>query len=250
MDWQRAKTILIIAFVIVNLFLLFQIQETMQQKIEYLAVDKITDSQMKSLLTENRIQLLVPRPKDVDELKIWQGSLSEMANWQELKHGYQKRFTNNTIPVQNENQLRAFLETQIPFFAEYRLQTRPKKMQGKWIYIQQIDNRPLFDGKLEVQVEGKQLRSLYIVHYQIQDTPKVVAINDFNSALYNLINYASKSRVQHIRKVQLGYQAQVYNDRTYFFIPVWRFQLDNKWYDVHAIRFGAVKSVEVVKNGS
>jgi regulatory protein YycI of two-component signal transduction system YycFG len=250
MDWQRAKTILIIAFILVNLFLLYQIQQTMHQKDEYIAIDKISDQQIQSLLKENHMKLLAPRPKDVKELKIWQGTLSPISDWQELKHGYQKKYTTNLIVINSEEQLRAFLAKEVPYFSEYHLLLRPKSIQGKWIYTQKINNHSLFDGKLEIQIEGKQISSIYITHYKLQDTPKIVDITDFNNALYSLIDYEMSNKAQVIRKVELGYRAQVYNDQTTFFIPVWRFQVDEKQYDVHATRFGSVKSVEVVKNGS
>jgi hypothetical protein len=118
---------------------------------------------------------------------------------------------------------------------------------GKWIFVQQLNKRPIYDGRIEVQLENNQVRSIYLLHYQLQHTSNVVALTDFNTALYNLINYATSDNPQHIKQVQLGYRSQKYNDGSYFFIPVWRFQLDDKQYDVHAVSFGSVKSVEVVQ---
>jgi regulatory protein YycI of two-component signal transduction system YycFG len=247
MDWQRAQTYLITAFVLVNLFLLIQIQETMEQKNASLAVDKISNTQIKSLLTDNNIELDVPRPKDVDELKIWQGTPTKIEGWQELEHGYQKRFNGPSMVVQNKEQLHAKLEKEVPYFSEYQLQSKPHKLTGKWVFVQHIDGRPLYAGRVEVEVENKQIRSIFMIHYKLQETAQNVAVTDFNTALYNLINYTAGNKTQHIKRIQLGYQSQAYNNNTSLFIPVWRFQLDNKHYDVHAISFGSVKNVEMVK---
>jgi regulatory protein YycI of two-component signal transduction system YycFG len=247
MDWQRAQTYLITAFVLVNLFLLYQIQQTMEQKNESLAIDKISNTQIKSLLTENKIELDVPRPKDVDELKIWQGTPSKIVGWQQLEHGYQKRFTTKTVSVKDVNQLHRILLKEVPFFSEYKLLSRPNGISGKWVYVQHIDQRPLYDGRVEVEISKNQLKSLFMTHYTLQETSNIANVTDFNTALYNLINNRASNKTQHIKRIQLGYQSQFYNDQTYFFIPVWRFQLDKMEYDVHAITYGAVKNVEVVE---
>lgn len=247
MDWQRAQNYLITAFVIVNLFLIFQIQQTMEQKNASLAVDKISNTQIKSLLVENRIELDVPRPKDVDELKIWQGKPTKISGWQELDHGYQKRITPNSLAVHSADELTTRLSKEVPFFSDYQLLSKPHKLTGKWVFVQHIDHRPLYEGKVEVEVANNQIRSIYMTHFDLQDTSKGFAVTDFNTALYNLINATASNKTQHIKKIQLGYQTQAYNNETYFFIPVWRFKLDSKQYDVHAISFGSAKSVEMVK---
>ncbi|MCH5585078.1 two-component system regulatory protein YycI [Shimazuella sp. AN120528] len=247
MDWQRAQNYLITAFVLVNLFLIFQIQQTMEQKNASLAVDKISNTQIRSLLTDNHFELDVPRPKDVAELKIWQGTPSKISGWQELNQGYQKRIAPNTMVVHNVPELKAVLSKEVPYFSEYQLQSKPHKLTGEWIFVQHIDRRPLYGGRVEVEVANNQIQSIYMNHFDLQETSKVFAVTDFNTALYNLINATARSRTQHIKKIQLGYQTQAYNNGTYFFIPVWRFWLDEKQYDVYAISFGSVKSVEVVK---
>jgi regulatory protein YycI of two-component signal transduction system YycFG len=247
MDWQRAQTYLITTFILVNLFLLFQIQQTMEQKNASLAVDKITDKQIKTLLAENEIELDVPTPKDVSELKIWQGTISTINGWQEIDHGFQKRFAKNTKIIQTSEELIAWLTKEVPYFSQYQLLSRPKDLSGKWVFVQQLNKRPIYDGRIEVQLENNQVRSIYLLHFQLQQTSNIVTLTDFNTALYNLINYATSNKPQRIKQVQLGYRSQIYNDGSYFFIPVWRFQLDDKQYDVHAVSFGSVKSVEVVQ---
>jgi regulatory protein YycI of two-component signal transduction system YycFG len=149
--------------------------------------------------------------------------------------------------VQNKEQLHAKLEKEVPYFSEYQLQYKPHKLTGKWVFVQHIDGRPLYAGRVEVEVENKQIRSIFMIHYKLQETAQNVAVTDFNTALYNLINYTAGNKTQHIKRIQLGYQSQAYNNNTSLFIPVWRFQLDNKHYDVHAISFGSVKNVEMVK---
>jgi regulatory protein YycI of two-component signal transduction system YycFG len=247
MDWQRAQNYLITAFVLVNLFLLFQIQQTMEQKNASIAVDKISNNQIKSLLADNLIELDVPRPKDVDELKIWQGKPSTISGWQKVNRGYKKRVQSNTMKVKDVAELNAVLSKKVPFFSDYKVHSKPHKLTGKWVFVQHINQRPLYEGKVEVEVANNEIKSIYMIHFDLQDTAKSFAVTDFNTALYNLINSTASNKTQHIKKIQLGYQSQVYNEDTYFFTPVWRFQLDNKLYDVHAISFGSVKSVEVVK---
>ncbi|MXQ53042.1 two-component system regulatory protein YycI [Shimazuella alba] len=245
MDWQRAQTYLITAFVLVNIFLLYQIQQTMEQKNASLDYDKISNTQIKSLLEDNQIDLDVPRPKDVDELKIWQGTPSTIEGWQKLEHGYSKRFSTG-LAVHSAEQLKKLLAKEVPYFSEYQLLSKPAKLTGKWVFVQHIDQRPLYDGRVEIEVSNNQIKSLYMTHYDLQETSNVVAVTDFNTALYNLINSTASNKTQHIQKIQLGYQSQFYNNQTYLFIPVWRFQLDKKEYDVHAVSFGTVKSVEAV----
>ncbi len=246
MDWRRAKTILIVAFVLLDLFLLYQIFSTMQQNDAYNAIDKITDQQMNNLLAENRFKLQITKPTDVSELKMWQGFIQPINGWQKLEHGYQRRFADNKATVHNEKELQTFLKKVVPYYSEFHLTSRPKFLQGKWIYTEQIDSRPMFNGRLEVEIEGQQVRSLNIVKYQLSGTPKTVQIIDFNSALYNLINSKASKKTQVIKNVELGYRAQLYDDLTYFFVPVWRFQIGDTFYDVPATRFGSTKNVEIV----
>lgn len=250
MDWERAKTILIVAFIFLNLFLSYQIYQifgTTQPINELNATTKQPVNN--NFLAKNGLTLEGTWPKDVNTLKVYQGTIQHMTGWQKLDHGYQRRFAQGEIIVHNEAQLHDLLSKLVPSFADFRLSSQPKNMQGLWVYTEQIDKRPVFDGIIKVQIEKEQVRSVSISAFKLKST-KMVRIIDFNTALTSLINYKTsnkQTKMKVISNVQLGYETKPFDGENYFFIPVWRFQFKNyKTLDVPAANFGSAKKVEEV----
>lgn len=251
MDWSRAKTILIITFVILNLFLIAKIQETLQRKWTYLEANQISDKQISQLLKDNHIKLnfLPPEQGQIEEMSLWKSTITkyDQTQWKLDSRGYYVKSFTPPIPVKDLKHLEQLLQEHVPNFGEYQLDPSfsPKNLSGKWIYLQRIDKgKLLFDGKLEVILENKRLLQIRIRHFDaIPSQIPVQNIPPFNNALFNLIS-EKKIKNATIQSAILGYRFRTNNDSS-ILVPVWRFQVNNHYYYVNATKYGSSEMIEV-----
>jgi len=244
MDWSRAKTILILAFVVLNLFLGSQLSQSMRQKSEILHTSKVTEQQVNQLLKENQIQYVTKDKPYPDQIGAYQAAITSLhPEWKQDEEGGHIKNYSPAHPYKNRQDLERFLKREIPFFTDYRFESSSSK---KIVYLQHDDNgRPIFDGKVEVNLASPgRIGSIRVVHYTLTQLQAVKLIDPY-SALYRLITNWGPQKNSIITEPNLGYRAKAYTSREdYILIPYWRFKVGQVPVYINATQRGLSEDVE------
>lgn len=237
MDWSRAKTILIVSFIVLNIFLAAQINNTIEEKSLFVQTGDITNQQLQKFLKENHVTLAA-KPESIDEANPFIAQIADLPNsWTQDDKGYSTKSFPKPVKVNNERELKEFLQKQVPSFQAYK---EYSSSTGERVYLQYANDMPIFDGQLIVYfTKDQRIRSLQLLHYQTKMIKKVDLIS-FNSALYNLLYSDELSRFTKptITKAILGYNARSNPNQAddYYLMPYWRFIVnDSSYIDVNAL---------------
>lgn len=233
MDWNRAKTILIISFIILDLFLAAQLNQMMEKKSRYLESNKITDEQIHELMEVNQIKLATPFPKQLPKISVQQAAISHFTGWKsDEKWTYHKTFPGG-IPYKNEEELKAHIRKQVPQFEQYQ----PVKEKGnvnQRVFIQKLNSFFIFDSTLICKVQNGKLLSLQVLHFKLKKEVPVEFIS-INNALSNMITSGKLPNHSIITHIELGYRS-LYSStpQEVILVPVWRIRANQTYYYANA----------------
>lgn len=239
MEWGRAKSILILAFLMLNLLLGYQLWQSKLKlpdestDIELIAEEVLNTATLKNISLEAVVPTETPR---MNEITVMFGEAG--------RDGAEVQFD---VPIPYVSLLTGsevweVVAERIPNFAAYRLD--PFTSGSGVVVLHQLANGyPMFDVRLEVKVEQQRLVS-YKQHYvDIQESDQVTEQKVLSAylAIGRLVeNYLRPGTV--ITEVQLGYHGQIFNSETQVLAPTWRIMTnDGEMYYVHAIN-GSVET--------
>lgn len=233
MDWSRAKTIFIISFILLDLFLAAQINQMIEQKSNYLKTDELSEEQIHELLEVHEIKIATSIPDRSTQIPALQTTISPIFDWDyDEKWMYHKVFQ-PPIPIKDQATLEKYLKEKIPVFHEY---TYSKEYSDgeRFTYLQQAEQHPIFDGRMVCHLKNKQLTKIQVLNFQIREKIHVDFI-PFNRALYNLITRENLPKGAKISDIQLGYRSLYYpSPNEVILVPVWRFTVNNKHHYIYA----------------
>lgn len=233
MDWRRAKTIFIISFILLDLFLAVQIHQMIEQKSNYLKADEISDEQIRDLLAANQIQMTIDPPELVTKIPALQAEITSLPNWNyDEKWIYHQSFT-PPLSFANHQSLVKILKQKLSFFDDYR-HSKEYTNTNQTTFLQYNGNHPIFDAKIICHISERKVTSIQALHFQIKDEVAIDFI-PFNHALYNLITRENLPEGAKISNVVLGYRAMYYpNPKEVILVPVWRFTVNQQHYYIYA----------------
>lgn len=227
MDWSRAKTIFIISFILLDLFLAAQISQMIEQKSNYLRTDEITDEQIRELLEAKQIRITTPIADRTTKIPALQATITPVFNWDhDEKWIYQYSF-HPQIPIKNQTALQKYLKEKLPFFHEYTY-SKEYSNNNKHVFLQQHEQYPIFDGKIVCNLENGAMTNIQVLHFQIKKQVNVDFIS-FNHALFNFITRENLPKKAKITNVVLGYRSMYYpSPNDVILLPVWRFTVNHQ----------------------
>jgi regulatory protein YycI of two-component signal transduction system YycFG len=250
MDWSRAKTTLMIAFILLNLFLMVQLHDVRLQK-SSIQTDRADKTQVDHLLAENQITLTPRSPVEFQSLAPYKATISAFAGqgWQkEERGGYRKTFS-EPPPVQEIAERNRFLQGNVPYFGEYQLVESASTSSKHHVYMQKSKNGYLiYDGRIEVDCTDSAWM-VRVIHYELKeasagsDQP-----TDYYTALYRLITSGKVASKSTISSVQLVYRAKSIPNvsEDILLVPYWYFHVDANTFELNATYRGLSESVELV----
>ncbi|SFI69309.1 two-component system regulatory protein YycI [Thermoflavimicrobium dichotomicum] len=250
MDWRRAKTILIIAFICLDLFLGFQLYRTMEKKSQYMNSNiiengQVTDQEVQSLLAKYQIKLATSKPKEPTQISAFKAKASSLSGWKKGDgETYAKTFP-SPVPFKDYQHMDQMLQKWIPFFKDFRYSENDSKPNVR-VYLQMKDQIPIYNSRILVHLEKNKIKAIELSHYELTQ-PISIYLTSFNSALYHLIQSGkvptskSPSATVTIREVSLGYWVYPKAEE-HIILPAWRFYIDHHFYYVPAN-----KNMEVIK---
>ena len=228
MHWSRIKTIFIIAFLLLNSFLGYQLWEKKTRKIE---LAQSYENSIEELLLLKNIKLDT-------ELDLEQPKLPQL-NVQFLSYTFRDlaKLAGQHVVLEEHKLISSLIQPyplpqpwdETVFFEQF---VRKKVMNGEeyrydrhgegLVYLQQMENRPIFGGTLHFQHDGEKVTGYEQVYYHVisQATPQPV-ISSF-TCLRTLLENESIPQEAVIASLSLGFFGQIYEADSQILTPTWR----------------------------
>lgn len=249
MDWSRAKSILIFAFLCLNLILAYQLwaDRFSQTALNRDAANQ--EAEMKKLLESKNIRVITDIPKETPKLSVINVRFMEQYRKpKEVRLEQPIRF----ISLLSRSTLREIeSKTSLDHFSSYRLDNAISQ-NDEFVFHQIYRELPMFDVTLQLFAQDGEITGYKQTYVEVKsgvepDDPEGQKIITAFAAVRSLAeNYLSEGSV--ITDIQLGYHGQLYDSEDQSFVPNWRILLsDRELYYVHAFT-GAVEAVQPVED--
>jgi regulatory protein YycI of two-component signal transduction system YycFG len=244
MDWNRAKTVLILAFLCLNAFLTVQLLETQQERSRQLNVTQSTRADLEQLLATKKIQLK-NIPEEQPTVPLLEAQIVQPGDeWERTDGAYIKTFY-TPPPASRPDELNRLLGREIENFSTYRPDT-VLPQSGNRVYYQTWEGYPLFEGKAEAILGNGRLKAIRWTPLSIRAGETRQRVTPAYIALLNLIESGKVPAEARIPAIELGYHGQQYDAESLVLSPVWRVVVQDKnnrvnTYYVNALT-GAVES--------
>lgn len=238
MNWSRTKEILIVAFLIVNIFLGYQLWEKQTRKLE---LANIADSTIEERLALRDVELSTELPAEQPELS--------QINAQFLVHAFEdlQKYENQQVYV-NEHLLQSsfnqklsleqidsldmfFSEIVIPHVAQAEDYELEQYIEGEQVsYIQYYHDHPVFISRLDFYLEDMYVTGYEQTYYHIVSTGTPQRVLSAATSLRTLLDQQTIPAQSTITDVRLGYYGHIYAIDSQVLIPTWRFVIEGEGY--------------------
>jgi regulatory protein YycI of two-component signal transduction system YycFG len=225
MDWSRAKMVLILSFLFLNLLLGYQMWVTRWDPGLLNSDMSAFKEETKQLLTSKNIKVMNTIPKDVPKLKQISVKFADNnGNPKLVALQVPLPFTNFTA----KNSLRDLaLKADIPNATQYQLD-RGLVKADVILFNQMHENVPMFDVTLQLFAKKAEITGYKQAFVEVQSgvEQKVQKVISAYTAVRSLAeNYLPVGSV--ITDIQLGYHGQRFDSETQPMLPFWRIVLEN-----------------------
>ncbi|PZE19058.1 two-component system regulatory protein YycI [Paenibacillus xerothermodurans] len=246
MDWSRAKTILILSFLLLNLVLGYQLWTTRSGLLEFDANTASAAEEIQRLMKSKNIQVSAEMPKEVARLNEIEVRFDEQLKPDKeipLKNPF--KFS----PLMSRGSTRnAAAKASIPNIDAYQYDP-VLSANGVYVFHQLYRSLPMFEVRLELIEQNGMItayRQGYVEVKSEGDQQDQKVISPYTVLRSLIENYFPSGTV--VSSIELGYHGQVFDSQTMFMVPYWRVALGNgeDIYYVHALN-GAVEPPQKVK---
>lgn len=240
MNWGRAKTILIYAFLLLNIVLGYQLWQEMRERIhdelDWTALSEVA----KKMMDVKKIKVKAKIPAETPALgEITYRFMKRNGSWTALSMSQHSKI------MFIQNNLIKLLQAEIPHIEQYRYDPLIGK-NGVFIMQQQLPNKlPIFEITLELahsQQKIKQFRQQYVEVVELQENKKQKILPATQALEHIILSALLPGSV--VKNIQLGYHGQIFGAaKTQVAAPSWRILLENdEIYYVNAIS-GAIDTL-------
>ncbi|THF74169.1 two-component system regulatory protein YycI [Cohnella fermenti] len=234
MDWGRAKSVLILAFLLLNLVLGYQLwlewRERIDSTVDWTSLPAETQQTMNQKGIRVDAEIPTETPEMLEQLSY---SLKENASGDgSIALDPQP----NTRVVYSEEELEAALGTTIPELGLYQFDY-PGSRDGVYVFNRMFDGWPIFDIKLELAYSDQKItgyRQDAVASLSPEDSKRQKALPATMALVKLIASYLPAGATIH--EIQLGYHGQIFDSEIQLAVPTWRFLLDDgETYYVNAI---------------
>ncbi|MFC4077263.1 two-component system regulatory protein YycI [Salinithrix halophila] len=244
MDWSKAKTILILAFLALNLFLVYQLLQARTEQNRDGQTSN-TREELNQLAEERQIILKAKVPEETSQPQVNYLQVRPIKfhePWKLNPDGTWTRAFNP--PVTASGDRKKILSRYVDKVDRYVLQP-DESTRERQVYYQQWDKRPLFDGRLVAEWKGRDRlaaihQSRFKVTSQKSSTERVGVTA--TTALMSLIEKELISKGDTVLDIRLGYHGQSYDGNVRVLSPVWRIRTKHQTFYVNAFNGGIESS--------
>ncbi|CAM3952458.1 two-component system regulatory protein YycI [Cohnella lubricantis] len=246
MDWSRAKSVLIIAFLVLNIVLGYQLWTELPERtdasIDWTSLPPETQLNM----TNKGIRLDAEIPTETPAMRDLTYRFEETPGSRANEPVTLDPQPDTRIVFSTE-ELQEALSGVIPDLDQYRFDNFGGN-EKMFVFNRTVDGWPIFDVKLELYYKNQKITSYRLVPIDIlpsDEAKPAQKVLPATKAVANLIdrNYLPAGAV--IKEIQLGYHGQILDSETQVSAPSWRVLLeDGEVFYVLAISGEAVTDQE------
>ena len=239
MEWRRAKTILILTFLVLNVLLGYQLwvnTNLADNVFERAQLREETLDKLRSKGIELNAEVPGETPK-LQEITVHFAPSDIRTEPQTL---------NRSIEVEDVTKKRVIkkIAEQIPDFESYAFDP-VLSGESELVYHQLYEGWPMFEVDLRLLHDGKKLNAYTMKYASVEDhteEEEQPVLSAYKAISVLADNVLDDGHV--IAHIQLGYHGQVYSSSTQVLAPKWRVALENgEIYYVHAMS-GAIEKKE------
>ncbi|WP_082053488.1 two-component system regulatory protein YycI [Gordoniibacillus kamchatkensis] len=223
MDWSRAKTILIAAFLLLNVVLGYQLWTSKSSQLQLAADTTGMVEDTKRLLRQHNIQFPDSIPTETPKLKGITVKFDE-ALTTDSKVRLQTHFKLN--PLLSRSQYRDIsARSEIRRMGEYQYD-QVASSDGVYVFNQLYNaTYPMFDVRLELYEEGGEIVAYRQAYAEMDNgsggDQKEQRVLPAYTALRSLVENHPLDGAT-ITNIQLGYHGQLFNSQPQYMVPTWR----------------------------
>lgn len=233
MDWGRAKTILIVSFLCLNLFLGYQLWEEQRSQgiegqISQLQIAELQQKLRDANITyaENSISDDMP---EMSNMKVHVPALNEQSfdaqveriQWvdQRLEVEFKQPIP---IPSEEEDVSRdVVFKSMIPLFDHYQYDASVSTEQVI-VYTQRVNHYPVFTSQLHLHTDGQNWTGYTQSYYSEEEKGVSRQVVSAYTTLAVLLEHGVLHPGEQIYQVQLGYTIDQLDANVQFLVPAWR----------------------------
>ncbi|MED0675342.1 two-component system regulatory protein YycI [Aneurinibacillus thermoaerophilus] len=233
MDWSKAKTILIITFLLLDLFLGYQVMMSQNRDMEIAPQGELIPSSLEELLKTRNIKLETEIPTEMPpEMNYVNVRFTSFASHlQKLTGqivgqqgvGVTVKFNKPLLLTNliNKEELLKKVERYIAYSQDY---TYDKKRSSKTLqcYVQQYGKYPIFSAPLEIMNDRNRMLGYRQIHVQIVNQGTGRKIIPAFTAIRTLLDNGYIRYGEAISDVTVGYFGHMYDADIQVLAPVWR----------------------------
>ncbi|MBR2569428.1 MAG: two-component system regulatory protein YycI [Paenibacillus sp.] len=241
MDWSRAKSILIYAFLLLNVVLGYQLWQDVQERLSTQLDWTSLSEDAKQMKEAKNIDIPAKIPSETPSLR----EITYKVIENQQTRVPLKQVADSKIIYMSQKDFIEGLGDEIHYLEQYRHDMAINE-DGVFILHQQLTNGlPLFEVKLKLYYENQKITG-YAQQYveaeesrELEDQKIITASQALGSVIMNHLSVGSI-----VRDIQLGYHGQLFDTDTQVASPTWRIMLEGgDVYYVNAIS-GSVEHVQ------
>ncbi|GGG71628.1 two-component system regulatory protein YycI [Paenibacillus radicis (ex Gao et al. 2016)] len=234
MDWGRAKSVLIISFLLLNILLGYQLWGDIREQLNANKNTAELPQETVAIMKQKRIELDATLPLETPKLRDLTYSLTNGGP--EAQKEVKLAQPVDSKIIFSPSELQKTLGHIIPDLDQYRFDIT-MSTDKVWMLYRVADNRPMFDVKLELFYSNQKITSYKQVRVDVlgPGETKEQTVLPASKAVAPFIerNLPDGSI---IRDIQLGYHGQTFDTETQVSAPYWRVLMDDGIvYYIHAI---------------
>lgn len=221
MDWGRAKTILILSFLFLNIMLGYQLWTTRWGQTGTESDTAFIIEETSKLLASKNIQLKVEEvPKDAPKLK------SFTVQFDEASRNAEKVPLDSPLKWSSpfsKNLARELTSRSSVRYADQYAFDPVRSGNGVYVFNQLVDKIPLFDVTLQLYEENGQITGYKQAYVEVQsggEQQEQKVISAYTAIRSLAENYLPEGTV--IVDVKLGYHGPNFDSETQYMLPFWR----------------------------
>lgn len=233
MDWRRAKTLLILAFLLLDSFLLFQLWTSRGHDVEIGQQSMGNSSSLQDILKVRNIKLAIEPPTEMPEMhylnvrydNFQSRLLSQLPNQNTRWEGHflESRFIRSLPSPRTmvRGEVSKIFSEYIVYFDQYKIDSSVQH-QEKMVYLQQWGNYPFFGATLELKHNDQKVIGYRQAYIQVVNKGSGKKVISSLTALRTLIENGMIDYGETIHALELGYFGHTYDADIQVIAPVWR----------------------------
>lgn len=232
MDWSRAKTILILAFLLLDLFLGYQLWQDRRQQNVLGQITQLQVEELKQKLKQEGIVYPEDLTDQMPEMRYMNLSSNALKEQDFSGNLNEIRWENDVVQVQFKNAVQIspkntdqerneIIQNYIHFFDQYAFDPM-LSTDKQWIFLQKINDYPVFTSSIKIDFSDAGWSGYKQSYYQPTDPGVSRKVVSAFTALTVLLDNEILQEGEEVKQVILGYYIENYDADVRVLVPVWR----------------------------